>query len=158
MVVTSTGLVNPKTGKFPNGTVTVVSSTNKVSATLTVGRSAYAAAWSPRTQDFYIACEGSNLTFVLNGSTFVLIGKPLATPQYAGDAVYDPGRGEIAVIGFSNLTGTPAKTIVTLISAANTVAGSLTLPTGPVGGGAYDPNNQDAYLSNGGAGSVSVIH
>jgi DNA-binding beta-propeller fold protein YncE len=158
VVVVNTGVPNSTTGAYPATTLNVISSLNKLTATVKVGHEGFYAIWSPSTQDFYIPCEQSNATYVLNGTTNLLLSKPLATGQYPVAAFYDPGRGEMLVVGNSNTTGTPTKTVVTLLTSANKVAGTLLLGKGPTGGGAYDPKNSDVYASDEGANELSILH
>ncbi|MGP8067537.1 MAG: YncE family protein [Thermoplasmata archaeon] len=155
--VVSSGSPNATTGKFPNGVVTVISSTNAVVATVTVGKEALVSSYDPATQDIYMPCGQSNATYVINGTTNVLVGSPIPSKQYPLVGVYDPGTKDMLVAGDSNTTGTPQTTNVTVISTTNTRVTTLILGKGPVDGFAYDPSNLDAYCSNEAAATVSVI-
>ena len=105
--VVSSGSPNATTGKFPNGVVTVISSTNAVVATVTVGKEALVSSYDPATQDIYMPCGQSNATYVINGTTNVLVGSPIPSKQYPLVGVYDPGTKDMLVAGDSNTTGTP---------------------------------------------------
>ncbi len=156
--VTNPGHVNTTTGKYPSGTVSVISTANKLKATVTVGKESFLATYDPTTGDVYVPCVESNATYVIDATTFKLVGSAISTPQFPDVAFYLPSHQEMLIFGYSNETGTPTTTTVTVISSSNAVAATLTLPKGPVAGGVYDPKNQDGYISNEKAGSVSVLH
>lgn len=157
LYVTNFGKQNTVTGVYPNSTLTVISTANKVATTLTVGRFAGIFAYSPKTNDLYIPCAESNTTYLVNATTNVVLTKTVATPQWPTVAVYSAVAGEVIVAGNSNFTGTPTKGDITVVSTGNTVAGTLVLGVGPFGGYAYDPVAKASYVSNEGAGTVSVL-
>jgi YVTN family beta-propeller protein len=155
--VTDLGKPNSTTGLYPDANLTVISTANKVATTLSVGRFAGIMAYSPKTNDLYVPCAESNKTYLVNATTNVLLTKTLATPQWPTVAVYSVVAGEVIVAGNSNFTGTPTKTDLTVISTGNAVAGTVVLGVGPVGDYAYDPTVKASYVSNEGAGTVSVL-
>jgi YVTN family beta-propeller protein len=151
-------LANVSGHKFPNGTVTVIGSNNKITTTIKVGREGVVATFDPANGDVYVPCVLSNVTDVINGTTNSLVGSPVPSKQYPGYAVYDPLHKEVLVFGDSNETGTPQPTDMTVISAANARVTTLMLGRGDVGGGVLDPTNSDGYLSNEAGNSISVVH
>jgi len=155
--VTNLGKASTVTGLYPNATLTVITTANKVAKNLTVGRFAGILAYSPKTNDLYIPCAESNTTYIVNATTNVLLTKTLATPQWPTVAVYSAVAGEVIVAGNSNFTGTATTSDLTVISTGNAVAGTLVLGIGPFGGYAYDPTAKASYVSNEGAGTISVL-
>lgn len=156
--VVSLGSPNATTRQYPNGVVSVIGPKNTVVTTVKVGKEAFLSSYDPATQDMYVPCAQSNATYVINGTTNVLVGSPIPSKQYPVVGLYDPATKDMLVIGDSNTTGKPQTTNVTVISTTNTRLTTLILGKGPVGGFAYDPTNLDAYCSNEAAATVSVIH
>ncbi|HXQ93839.1 MAG TPA: YncE family protein [Thermoplasmata archaeon] len=155
--VTDLGKQNTGTGLYPDSNLTVISTANKVATTLMVGKFAGIIAYSPKTNDLYVPCAESNTTYIVNATTNVLLSKTVATPQYPTVAVYSAVAGEVIVAGNANYTGTPTKSDLTVVSTGNIVAGTVVLGVGPLGGYAYDPTVKASYVSNEGAGTVSVL-
>ncbi len=155
--VSDWGVQNKTTHAYPKSTVSVISTANKVVATLHVGVQPGELAYSPKTLDIYIPCQGSNKTYVVNASTNKWTGTNLTVKQYPFIAVYDPGNGDVLVVGDSNATGTPVKTNATVISSTNKVVATLIFGLGPAGGYVYDAATKTGFVSNSGAGTVSLV-
>lgn len=156
--VTNFGKLNTTTNKYPNSTLTIIGTSNKVAATLKVGKMAGIIAYSPKTNDLYVPCSDSNRTYIVNATTNTLIGAGIATQQYPFVAVYDPASGDVVVVGDANFTGKAVASDLTVISTSNKVANIIVLGVGPVDGDAYDPATKVSYVTNGGAGTVSIIN
>jgi YVTN family beta-propeller protein len=143
---------------YPTSTVSIIGTTNKVVATVTVGKFAGVAIYDPKNAEMYVSCADSNKTYAIDSATNA-IAATITTTQYPSGAIYDSALGEIIVGGdttFLNSSST-AKSVATLIPSSNTGATTLTLGTGPIGDGIWDPSDSGVFASNSGTNTVSVV-
>jgi YVTN family beta-propeller protein len=143
---------------YPVSTVSIIGTTNKVLATVTLGKYAVIGTYDPKNNEMYISCTASNKTYAIDSATNA-IAATVATKQNAVGAEYDPALGDEMALGFSTFTNSSstAKTIVTVIPSTNTGTSTITLGTGPAGGGGYIAADSGFWLVNEGGTTVSVV-
>jgi YVTN family beta-propeller protein len=133
-------------------TVSVISSTNTIVASLVVGKNpSPVATYDPKNQEVFVPCRMSNATYFIDGTTNTLLKSTVKSPE-PFVAFYDPGNHDMLVFGprLSSFT-----LCVAVISPSNSRLALLTLGKGWGGGLAYDPANDDVYITLG--HSVAVI-
>ena len=146
-------------GTYGNTTVSIISTSNKVVATVKVGKGAFVAQYDPANGDVYVESPLTNRTYVIGGTTNKLVGSPTISKGYPYFPLFDPGTGDMLVAGESTFadSSSTAKTVVAVFSSANQLLVNLTLGEGPISSATYDPEDSGMFATNYGAGTVSVI-
>jgi YVTN family beta-propeller protein len=126
-------------------------STGKVEHVIPIAQEPEGVATSPDGKSFYITCEAGGEVFVVDAATYKVIGH-FSVPPRPRSVAFLPG----SAIGFipSELSGQ-----INIIDTANyTVLKSVALPEGsrPMGV-KVSPDGKRVYISNGRAGTVSVL-
>jgi YVTN family beta-propeller protein len=118
-------------------------------ASVPVGADPTGIAYSPATNDVYVANHGSANISVINATTNK-VATTLTPVAAALDAVYDPVTTEVY---FS----VPASFVTALNTTTNTFGTDLTVGTDPTNL-TVDTSNGNVYVANWGSNSVSVIN
>lgn len=150
-----------------NSTVSVISDSNdSVVATVAVGSGPIALAYDSAKGEVFVANHNDNtLSVVSDSSDSVVATIPIGTTSVTGTftpraLAYDPSKGEVFVGNFGNssvsvVSDSKDKVVATI--PLSTTTNGLSSPGMDPLAMLYDPSNQDVYVADEGANSLSVI-
>ena len=137
-------------GNDGSGTVSVIdTSTNAVTATVTVGTQPIGVAITPNGAYAYVANNASNTVSVIDTSTNAVTATVTVGTSPPGVAITPNGS-------YAYVTNESSGTVSVIDTSTNAVTATVTVGTDPWGV-AITPNGSYAYVCNEGSASVSVI-
>jgi YVTN family beta-propeller protein len=144
------------TDRGSNSVTAINSSLNQDAGGKTVGSNPIGIAYDPVNKDVYTANYGSeNITGI---NTISGITSTISVPgQKVEGVTYDPINNLLYSTDYYNMNTLSAGNTVSVINTTtDSVVGTITVGNNPVFA-AYDPANEDVYVTNSGSDTVSVI-
>ncbi len=128
-------------------------STNKIVATIPVGKNPILLAYAPSNQEIYVSNWGSSTVSAISSATNTIVATiPVGSgPQ---GIAFDPANNEILVTNYNFPSA--SNTVSAISTATNTVVATITVGSNPIRL-AYDPANGYMYVADYSSGQVSVI-